>query len=131
MVQVKTADATGGVVLVPSYTFSCGVNGSGKKVITKYVFDFTNNLEGNDIAGLNHHISRKGDFLSLADAGTTPPTKTQPDLSNTNYDGSDGYPSDGEANYTWFTSDAGTITVTVYPEPSTGTIYHVPNTYER
>jgi len=116
--------------LISNYTFKCH-SYDGKKRITEYVFDFSTNNGGDDIAGVNHHISRKGDFLSLADAGTTPPTKTQPDLSNTNYDGSDGYPSDGEANYTWFTSDAGTITVTVYPEPSTGTIYHVPNTYER
>jgi hypothetical protein len=128
VVQVKTADATGGVVLIPDYTFTCGTNSSAEKVITKYVFDFTNNLAGNDMAGLNHHISRKGDFLSLADDGSG--GKTKPDLSNTAYNGNDGYPDD-ESRYTWFGQGAGTITVTVYPTPSTGNIYHVPNTFEQ
>lgn len=127
VIAVSTADGSD-IVLLQDYSFSCGTDG-GKKVITKYVFDFTNNLGGDNMAGLNHHISRKGDFLDLA-ANAAGDGKVKPDLSATAYDGTEGYPDD-ETRYTWYGQGAGSITVTVYPTPTTGNIYHVPNTFEQ
>ena len=138
VVQVNTTDVTSGGVGLITQTFTAGnydYNGDGtaEKCITEYRFDFTENLGGDDVAGLNNHISRKGGFLDLSNDGTSPEGKTPIDFSsgydNTNYGYGASY--NAETLYSWYGQDAGTITVTVYPAPNTGNIYHVPNNFEQ
>ncbi len=73
--------------------------------ITEYNFNFGS---GND--GINDHISRKSDFLALTDKGGNTPSE-----------------------YTYYPpASAGTrIVVRVFPAPNTGSIYYIPNDFNK
>lgn len=122
IIEVGTSEGSD-IPLVDNKVFTTGSDGTNKR-ITEYTYT---------IKGLNHHISRKGDFLTLKSNAAS-----QLDVS-TYDDGTKEYNMD-ESLYTWFNNDgsidpdvnttAQQITVTVYPTPATGEIHYVPNDYE-
>ena len=123
VIQVGT-DATSAIPIMENKTFYAGEydKGDGEGSldrITEYTLTFT---------GFNHHISRKGNFLDLSD-NVAGDGKTLPDLSASEYDGTDGYADDDEELYTWY-GGGETVTVTIYPAPNTGEIHFVPNDFE-
>jgi hypothetical protein len=128
IVVVDTTEGTD-IKLLSNYTFTCGVDNNGDKRVTEYRFDFGSTVaSGSEANGVSNHISRKSDYFSFTTAGSagTDREKTLPDHS----DYSSGYTNIG--NYTWYDTgisgaDENMITVTVYPTPETGEIYHVPN----
>jgi len=115
--------ATGSVNLIDNKTFYANEHDS-KKRITKHIYT---------IKGLNHHISRKGAFITLKN-------NTEPQLDVSTYNETTGEYNMDEGLYAWYDADGSKaadvntttqeITVTVYPTPTTGTIHFVPNNYE-
>ncbi len=98
---VQIAQTSGADVTLMSLDFQA-INGN----ITEYNFNFGS---GND--GINDHISRKSDFLSLTDktGGTS-------------------------SEYTYYapaSTVSDRIVVRVFPAPSTGSIYYIPNDFNK
>ncbi|MFW6101138.1 MAG: hypothetical protein ACOC90_07100, partial [Bacteroidota bacterium] len=114
----EVGTTAGTATLLPSDRIFTAAEDGGDKQVTTYTFT---------LKGVNHHISRKGDFLDLPD-NDGGDGKEQLDL--TTYDsGTEEYNID-ETLYSWYDETEQTITVTVYPTPETGDIYYVPNDHE-
>jgi hypothetical protein len=117
VINVTTADGSN-INVLEGYTFTCANDGTDDRV-TEYTFDFSK--------GLNHHISRKSDYINFNTTGAF---------------GSDDRGKERPSNvdeateaslYSWYTPSGGsgnTITVTVYPTPNTGNIHYVPNDFD-
>jgi len=78
--------------------------------ITKYTFAFDNTLDATNQNGINDYISRKSDFLGL-------PTKA----------------GTADSEYTFYAPSASASDVIiwmVYPTPTTGNIYYIPNSFD-
>lgn len=96
------------VVLFASYPM-VAVNGQ----ITRYRFAFDTQAGwgGTTAGGINDHISRKSDFLALVDkTGAT------------------------DNQYTFYaptSTQSNVITYIVYPKPNTGSIYYIPNNFNK
>ena len=104
----------------PSTTIASGIwmgtqdgDGTGSGNITRYRYDFGSTIEGTDNNGINDPISRKSDYFenALNDEASIEDSDFQ------FYAASDSDPLDK------------VIDIIVYPEPSTGDIYFVPNDY--
>ena len=103
---VQIAQTSGNDITFLNVDFQA-VNGN----ITEYVFAFDNSLDATNQNGINDHISRKSDFLSLTDkTGLT------------------------SSEYTYYaptSTESDVIVVRVFPAPSTGSIYYIPNDFNK